>query len=102
MLHGVFDGNWIDMLTVSSGLIAISIKPALRNFSNIKPFWMHRDALNDFLSGASIIPFILLLAAPFSSWILKELLLASKVSLGLAGGIGVLHVMKELFSIRLT
>jgi hypothetical protein len=102
MFNSIFDGNWIDMLTISSGLIALLVKPALRNFSNIRPCWMHKDTLNDFLSGASIVPFALLLAAPFSSWILKELLSASKVSLGLAGGIGVLHVMKELFSIRST
>jgi hypothetical protein len=67
MFYSVFDGNWIDMLTVSFGLIGLLVKPVLRYLSNIKPCWMHKDTLNDFLSGASIVPFVLLLAAPFSS-----------------------------------
>ena len=94
----MLDGNWVDMLTMITGGLAIFAKPLVRWITNVGPCWSHREVMNDFLNGASIAPFALLMACPFSQWVLKEMLTASKVSLGLAGGIGVLYVAKELFS----
>jgi len=100
MSFALIDGNWLDMLTIVAGFFAIFIKPMLRRRLNISPRWVHRDAINDFLTGASIVPFALLLGAIFNKWILDQLIQGSKVSLGLAGGIGVMFVLKELFSVR--
>lgn len=100
MAGEVLDGNWVDMLTISSGVLGIGAKPLMRRIGKMSPCWIHRDVINDFLNAASFAPFTLLLAAPFNNWVFKELVSASKVSLGLAGGIGVLYVAKEIFSIR--
>lgn len=94
------DGNWIDMLTVTFGVAGLFIKPIIRWSRGVGPCWVHRDAINDFLNAASLAPFVLLLIAVFHSQVLAELVASSKVSLSLAGGIGTLYVLKELFSIE--
>ena len=94
------DGNWIDMLTISCGILGIFVKPSLTRYNHKTPVWQHKEAVNDFLNAASIAPFALLIDATFSSWIFTELTISSKATLGLAGGIGVLYVIKEIFSIR--
>lgn len=96
----MFDGNWVDMTTVGFGIAAIFAKPTLRKLGKCGPCWVHREAANDFLNGAALAPFVLLLATPFSNWLLSEMVNVSKVSLGLAGGIGVMYVTKEVFSYR--
>ena len=100
MFPKMLDGNWIDMLTISCGIVGIFVKPGLRRIVGKSPAWVHKEAANDFLNAASIAPFALLIAAPFNNWIFAELTTISKVSLGLAGGIGVLYVMKEIFSLH--
>lgn len=100
MPGGVLDGNWVDMLTITSGVLGVFAKPFRRWRVGQGPCWVHRDVMNDFLNSASFAPFALLFAAPFNMWVFTELVSASKVSLGLAGGIGGLYVVKEIFSIR--
>ena len=94
------DGNWVDMLTISGGLVGVFVKPILRYARSRPPCWIHRTAVNDFLNAASFAPFALLLLAPFNHWVLNELVAATKVTLGLAGGIGILYVVKELLSLE--
>lgn len=96
----MFDGNWIDMLTVSFGVLGVFIKPTIRRLTGFGPCWVHRDAISDFLNAASLAPFLILLVAVFNSWILQEVASASKVSLSLAGGIGALYVLKEIFTVK--
>lgn len=95
-----FDGNWVDMLTISGGVVGVFVKPFLRFARNSRPCWIHRSAVNDFLNAASLAPFALLFLAPFNKWVLAELVTATKVTLGLAGGIGILYVVKELLSVE--
>ena len=97
-MFSYFDGNWIDMLTIAFGAAGIFVKPAMRYASKERPCWVHREATIDLLNAASMAPFILLLISPFNSWVLKEITTGSKVSFGLAGGIGALYVIKEIFS----
>jgi len=94
------DGNWVDMLTITGGVVGVFVKPSLRYFRNSRPCWIHRGAVNDFLNAASFSPFALLFLAPFNHWVLSELVTATKVTLGLAGGIGILYVIKEMLSIE--
>jgi hypothetical protein len=57
MLLGIFDGNWIDELTIAGGIAGIFAKPSLRKIYGKPPCWVHRDVINDFLNSASLAPF---------------------------------------------
>jgi hypothetical protein len=55
-----------------------------------------RDGINDALSGASVLPFVLMMAAVFSSQMLKAALETNKVYMGIGGLIGLLTIVAEL------
>jgi hypothetical protein len=96
----MIDGNWVEMLALGCGFLGICVKPAIRKYREISPCWVFRDAGNDFLNAASLAPFALLMAGVFNTWIFDQLVKSGKLPLGLAGGIGVLYVLKELLSLH--
>jgi hypothetical protein len=51
----------------------------------------------DFLNGATLVPFLLLVGSVMSSELLQEALKA-KLSIGLAGAVGVLFIAGELLA----
>lgn len=52
----------------------------------------------DFLNGTVIIPFLLLVGAVFSKFMLEEALRSGKMFLGIGGVIGLLFVLKGYFN----
>ena len=92
----MIDGNWVDISTILFGFLGMVVKPLLKWRCGISPAWAHRDAINDFLNGAVIFPFLLLLISVVSSQAMDALVKHSKISLALAGFIGFLYVAKEI------
>lgn len=87
------DGNWVDIGTVVSGLVALLIGVAVRG-------WRGRlagfRAVDVFLAGATMFPFLLLCLSVFSNQVLAELMSASKVTLALAGVVATIHAGRSL------
>jgi hypothetical protein len=52
----------------------------------------------DFLNGVVLVPFAMMLAVPFSPIVLEYLRNSNPVIFALAGGIGLIFVVAELFN----
>ena len=92
------DGNVADMVGVAVGVAAMAFKPAKRFLRNKRPCFVSRDLVNDFLSGVSIPSFAMLVASVASSWLLEEALKSSKISMAIAGTIGLVFITREIIS----
>jgi hypothetical protein len=86
----------IDFLTIAVGLAAVLFKVIWRWRMRQRPIITVATAGRDFLNGCVIVPFAMLLGAPFSSALRDALLFASPVSLAIAGMIGLTFVIGEL------
>lgn len=91
------DGGTVDIATLIVGLICILVRPAKRFLRKKVPLFTRRDAVVDFLNGATIVPFFLLVGSACSNELLSEALKA-KLSMGLAGVIGTIFILGELLS----
>jgi hypothetical protein len=85
----------VDGLTILVGLAAIPFRMWLR-VRNGKPMWSAGKATVDFLNGATIVPFTLLLISAFYQPAFNALVQTSMLSVGLAGGVGLLFISGEL------
>jgi hypothetical protein len=90
-----FDGNLIEIATVLFGAVCVFIRPARRYFRGAKRRFVRRDCIIDFLNGATLIPFLLLIGSVFSTSIFNEVI-HSKMSISLAGSLGIIFIIGEL------
>ena len=95
MILGV-DGNAIDMATLGGGFICVLVCAAKRNRHNRAAFDRSKVVV-DFLNGASIVPFMVMMASTFYTQLLEEVL-KSKISLGIAGTVGFFFLLGEVFA----
>lgn len=95
----MIDGNWVDIATLTTGAVAVALKPVLRWQRDVRPIWVHRDVVMDFLNGAVLFPFLLMIFSAIYSQAMDALIKQSKISLALAGVIGMLFLAKEICSI---
>ncbi len=89
MIFGM-DGNAIDMATMTIGALSIFIRPC-------RSGWDRQKAVTDFLNGAAIIPFAIMVGTTFWTSLIDEVM-KSKISLGLAGFVGLLFVIAEVLN----
>jgi hypothetical protein len=87
------DGNWVDIGTVLSGFVALALGAMVRGFRGRIGGY---KAVEVFLAGATMFPFLLLCLPVFSNQLLAELLSASKVTLALAGVVATIHSGRSL------
>lgn len=92
------DGRAADIWTIGVAASAILIRPLKRNIKGQTPCWKLNDCVKDFLNGSTLVPFVLLIGSVMSSKVLAEALQTNKVSMALAGMIGLLFILRELFS----
>ena len=94
----MFDGNIVDLLSLAAGALCMFIRPLklffLKNQS--KPLFNRRNCIFDFLNGTTLIAFSLLVATAFSNRFLY-LALQSKLSIAIAGAVGLIFVCGEFF-----
>lgn len=95
MILGI-DGNAIDMATVLAGVISICVRP-VRCAIKKTTAWKREKVVVDFLNGASIVPFAVMLGSTFWTSLLEEVM-KSKISLGLAGAVGFLFIAAEILN----
>ncbi len=95
-----FDGNAVDMFSIGFGALAILVKAAARKINGSDSCFNTRESINDLLNGASLVPFGLMIGSVFSSQLMQELMTSAKLSLGLAGGIGIFFILGELFKTK--
>jgi hypothetical protein len=95
----LLEGNMIDLLSLAAGALCMFIRPLKRFFlqSPTKPLFNRRDCIFDFLNGTTLIAFGLLVATAFSNRFL-HLALQSKLSIAIAGAVGLIFVFGEFFA----
>lgn len=92
----LLDGNVVDLLSLAAGALCMFIKPFKRFFfkNQLKSLFNRRDCIFDFLNGTTLIAFGLLVATAFSNRFLY-LALQSKLSIAIAGAVGLIFVCGE-------
>jgi len=93
----LLDGNAVDMASIIGGILALFVRPFRRSLLKITPRFSKEEAIIDLLNGVTIVPFLLMIGSVFSSELTKELIASAKVTLGIAGGVGLIFVLGELF-----
>lgn len=95
------DGNLVDMATVCVGAVSALAHPLKRWLAVGKPpYFTTVNAVMDRLSGAMVVPFLLMVGSVFSSKLLNALLGATKITVAIGGCIGLMFVLGELFKER--
>ncbi len=88
-----FDRSWVDMGTF--GLVAVRRRSILSTPRGITA--ANRDrVISDLLNGAALFPFLVLIPAAFSSYVIKEISHSSVVTFSLSGALGMVWVSGEL------
>lgn len=89
------DGNAIDMATLLVGMAALIVRPIRCKLTSKKFVFNRSKSLVDFLNGASLVPFAVMVGSTFYTKLFEEVL-RSKGSLGIAGFVGLLFVLGEV------
>ena len=85
------DGNIIDVWSMAFGLGCIFIRPCRSRT------WDRTKATADFLNGVAVVPFGFMMLGTI--WTpLRDLVLESPISLGIAGGMGFLFMLAEIMT----
>ena len=83
------DGNIIDVLSMAAGVSCIFIRPCRCGT------WERTKAIADFLNGVAVVPFgFMMLGTVWTP--LMNLVMESPISLGIAGGMGLLFMLAEI------
>lgn len=93
----VIDGNWIDILSIISGVIYVYYKRQCQSgLTKAKKYKLiSRKTGIDFGNGVALFPLLVLPLASISSEILTSLSGASKITIAMAGVFGVLAILEE-------
>jgi hypothetical protein len=86
------DGNWVDIGSFITGFVYI-IWLRCRG-SRTVPF-LSKNTAFDFANGLSVFPLILLTLSPIASVLMKGLVDASKISLGVAGVFSLFAILED-------
>ena len=90
-----FDGNWIDSSSLVLSVLCGAHRPIRRKLVfgkfDTPPLFCVRDAL----SGAALMPFVLMMGAVISSDLLRDVL-ASHAYIGIGGLLGVIALLGEM------
>lgn len=90
-----FDRSWVDMGTILFELVAARRRSVLSTPRGITA--ANRDrVISDLLNGAALFPFLVLIPAPFSSYVINEISHSSVVTFSLSGALGMIWVIGEL------
>lgn len=92
------DGSTVDIATLLVGVACIFLKPAKRLVLKRRPCFDSRDCTIDFLNGAALVPFIVLVGSVVSSKILAEALQFARFPMAGAGVMGLIFVIRELIA----
>lgn len=93
-----FDPTGPDFATLLvAAFVSLIAVPAMRRFRCISPVMTRAGCIRDFLNASAIVPFILLFFSVGSTAIFDHLK-ASRLSLGLAGFVGLIFVAGEIYS----
>ncbi len=93
----IIDGNWIDIMSILSGILYILYKRNHQNgLSGKKKYKLiSRKTGIDFSNGVALFPLLVLPLASISSEVMTSLSGASKVTIAMAGVFGVLAILEE-------
>lgn len=93
----VIDGNWIDILSIVSGIIYVYYKRTCQEgLAKSKKYKLvSRKTGIDFGNGVALFPLLVLPLASISSEILISLSGASKITIAMAGVFGILAILEE-------
>jgi uncharacterized membrane protein YdcZ (DUF606 family) len=94
----IIDGGWVDLATLVAACAASVVKP-LRSLARGNRMHIDRSMLmSDFLTGASLVPFILMVGAAVSPTLLSLIFETNRVFIALGGLIGLILVAGEIWN----
>jgi hypothetical protein len=91
----VFDPWGVDSVTLFVAILVAGILAGVRWYRSINPVLTRQRVISDFLNASVLYPFFLLIiCVPHS--VVFEYLKGSRLTVGLAGGVGIIYVLGEL------
>ena len=93
----LIDGNGVDIATMIVGGLSTILRPTKRYFCDIEPCFSREKAINDMLNGVMLIPFSMMVGSIVSSEIMNQLMSSTKITVAIAGFVGLIFVVGEIF-----
>lgn len=88
------------MATLTVAFLSCLIRPIRRKL-NIKfegVCFTRDDLIADFLNGTVLVPFLVLISTAFSREMMAVALETNKLFFGIAGGVGLIYILREFLS----
>ena len=92
----IVDGNWVDITSLILAALTGLARPVRARISSGKWLTSAREVINDVLSGASVMPFVLMTISVVSSDALKAALETNKFYMAIGGLIGLVVIASEI------
>jgi hypothetical protein len=93
IIGGYFDANWVDVGAYLGG-----VAYAIRKYLTVqprRPKFLCAQAGLDFADGTALFPLGVLALAAFSTWLVTQLLSASRITLSVAGVFALLALLEQ-------
>ena len=91
-----FDGNVVDTMSIALGALAGVHRPIRRRFFLGKWHTPGTLCIKDALSGAAIVPFLLMLGYVWNSKLIDNMHADNRFYLGIGGLIGIIAISSEI------
>lgn len=88
----------VDAVALGLALLALCSRLIWRAKLKLVPVFEIKSAVTDFLAASTLFPFLLMLASPLNKRFMDVLLASSGSAIWIAGGVGLLFVLRELLT----
>jgi hypothetical protein len=87
-----------DAVSISLALLVLIARIIWRKRLGLDPVFDVKSAIADFLTAAALVPFLLMIGASFNEQFFQQLVASAKGSISIAGGVGLIFLLRELLN----
>lgn len=88
----------VDLVALVLALGVLCARLIWRAKLKLAPVFEIKSAVTDYLAASTVVPFLLMLASPIEKRFFDMLLASSASAIWIAGGVGLLFVLRELLT----
>jgi hypothetical protein len=87
-----------EFLTVAAGVAGVFVRPARRRLKKWPNCFTRFDCTRDFMCAVMLVPFLMLVSAPWVPAVMNEVTKGAKLTMALSGVVGLFFILGELLN----
>ena len=88
-----------ELFTVCAGIFGVFIRPIRRRLKRWPGCFTRFDCTRDFMCAVMIVPFFMLISAPWVPAVMDEVTKGAKLTMALSGVVGIFFIVGELLGV---